>query len=177
MKEWTVGFMAILRILASGLIMVSTANGRACADFGPLQATSRFPLHLLFLKPRPVPVHVPARGGVEAAVAAEYSNTFFDHRNNHWDVLMDMEMLVAEISLVYSPASRTALRLDLPLVSMGGGFLDGFLENYHDALGVSNYGREKRPKNEYAYRVMNYLLQIVKFTNSQSDFNFALRDL
>ena len=86
-------------------------------------------------------------------MAAEYSNTFFDHQNEHWDVLMDMEILVAEVSLVYSPAERIALRLDLPLVSMGGGFLDGFLENYHDALGVSNYGREKRPKNEYGYQV------------------------
>jgi hypothetical protein len=147
------GFQRIAGILALGLLMVSAAGDRAAAGSGPLQSTNRLPLHLLFLKPRPVPVHGPARGDLEVGVAAEYSNTYFDYRNNHWDVLMDMEMMVVELSLVYSPASRTALRLDLPFVSMGSGFLDGFLENFHDALGVSNYGREKRPKNEYAYRV------------------------
>ena len=66
---------------------------------------------------------------------------------------MDMEMLVSELSLVYGVSSRVALRLDLPFVSIGGGFLDGFLENFHDALGTSNYGREKRPKNTFEYRV------------------------
>jgi hypothetical protein len=105
------------------------------------RADGRLPLHLLFLKPRPVPVRGPARGELEVAVAAEYSNTFFDHRNDHWDVLMDMETMVAEVTLVFSPAPKTLLRLDAPLVSMGRGFMDGFLENYHDALGVSNYGR------------------------------------
>lgn len=143
----------IWHIIALGVLLISATGGRAGADFGPLQATNRLPLHLLFLKPRPVPVQGPARGELEVAVAAEYSNTFFDHRNDRWDVLMDMEIMVAEISLVFSPAPKTQLRLHLPLVSMGHGFMDGFLENYHDALGVSNYGREKRPKNEFAYHV------------------------
>jgi hypothetical protein len=147
------GFLRTGCIVVLGFLLALSGSGQAAADFGPLQATNRLPLHLLFLKPRPVPVHGPSRGELEVSVAAEYSNTFFDRRNDHWDVLMDMETTVAEVSLVFSPASRTALRLDLPLVSMGGGFLDGFLENYHDALGVSNYGRERRPKNEFAYRV------------------------
>lgn len=152
-SRWADGFQRILHILALGLLLVPATSGRAGADFGPLQTTNRLPLHLLFLKPRPVAVHGPARGDLEVSVAAEYSNTFFDRRNDRWDVLMDMEILIADVSLVFSPASRTRLRLDVPLVSMGRGFLDGLLENYHDAIGVSNYGREKRPKNDYAFRV------------------------
>jgi hypothetical protein len=35
---------------------------------------------------------------------------------------------------------------------MQDGFLDGFLENYHDFLGVGNYDRDKRPKNEFSHR-------------------------
>jgi hypothetical protein len=141
------------RIIALGLLLITATFSRAGADFGPLQATNRLPLHLLFLKPRPVPLQGPARGELELDVAVEYSNTFFDHRNDRWDVLMDMETMVAEVSLVFSPASKTLLRLHMPLVSMGHGFMDGFLENYHDALGVSNYDRENRPKNDFAYRV------------------------
>jgi hypothetical protein len=156
------GFHNITRILALGILVATATSGMAAADFGPLQATNRLPLHMLFLKPRPVPVHVPDRGDLEVGMAAEYSNTFFDHSNDRWDVLMDMETMVVEVSLVYSPVSRAALRLDLPLVSMGSGFLDGFLENYHDAVGVSNYGREKRPKNDYAYRVNKDGLQWVQ---------------
>jgi hypothetical protein len=147
------GFQFGARITFFGLLMLLVTVARAGADFGPLQATNRLPLHLLFLKPRPVRAEVPARGDLEATLAADYSNTYFDQHNERWDVLMDMEVLVAEVSLVYGLTSRAALRLDLPFVSMGGGFLDGFLENYHDAIGVGNYGREERPKNDYAYRV------------------------
>jgi hypothetical protein len=148
------GFEFGARIAVIGVLLVLAAGVRAGADFGPLQATNRLPLYLLFLKPRPVRVEVPAQGELEATLATEYSTTFFNHHNDQWDVLMDMEMLVTELSLVYSLTSKIALRLDLPFVSMGDGFLDGFLENYHDAIGVSNYGREERPKDDYAYRII-----------------------
>ncbi len=136
----------------AGLMVVVAAGGSAFADFGPLQTTNRLPLHLLFLKPRPVKAELPSRGSLETTLAVEYSNIFFEHRNNRWNVLMDMELMTTEFSLVYGLTSRIAIRLDAPLVSMSGGFLDGFLENYHDFLGTSNYGRENRPKNTLGYR-------------------------
>lgn len=141
------------RTICAALLLAICLVGMAWADFGPLQTSNRFPLHLLFLKPRPIPAQLPSRGEFETTLALEYNNTYFDYRNSRWDVLMDMEMLVAELSLVYGITSKVALRVDLPFVSMGGGFLDGFLENYHDAIGVSNYGRENRPRNTFGYRV------------------------
>jgi len=140
-------------IICIVIVLILSASGSAIADFGPLQTTNRFPLHLLFLKPRPVRASLPSQGDLETTLALEYSNTYFDYQNSHWNALMDMEMLVADLSLVYGFTSKLALRLDLPFVSMGGGFLDGFLENFHDAIGTSNYGRENRPKNTFGYQV------------------------
>jgi Protein of unknown function (DUF3187) len=157
-----VGYQRGSRITLLGFLMVLATAAQAGASFGPLQTSNRLPLHLLFLKPRPVRADVPVRGELEATLAAEYSNTYFNQHNERWDVLMDMEMLITEVSLVYGLTSKAALRLDLPMVSMGGGFLDGFLENYHDAIGVGNYGREERPKNEYAYRVSKNGLPWIK---------------
>jgi len=125
----------------------------ATADQGPLKTTNRFPLHMLVLTPQPMKAGLPGQGELEATLALEYSNTYFNFRNQRWDLVIDMELMVAELSMVYGLTDKWALRLDLPLVSQQDGFLDGFLENYHDFLGVSNYGREDRPKNEFAYRV------------------------
>jgi hypothetical protein len=36
---------------------------------------------------------------------------------------------------------------------LGAGFMDGFLEEYHDTFGFSDYGRSERPKNEFLYEV------------------------
>ncbi len=141
------------RIICIAIVLILSTSGSTFADFGPLQTSNRFPLHLLFLKPRPVQAGLPSRGDLETTLALEYSNTYFDYKNSRWNALMDMEMLVADLALVYGLTSKMALRLDLPFVSMGGGFLDGFLENFHDAIGTSNYNRENRPKNTFGYRV------------------------
>lgn len=126
----------------------------AAADYGPLQTVNQFPLHLMFLTPKPISAELPAPGGIDAGVSLDYSNTFFAHSSSRWDVLIDMEMAVLGIDAAYGLGSRWAVRLDLPIVSMSDGFLDGFLENFHDTLGVGNYDREKRPKNRFAYRAV-----------------------
>jgi len=143
----------LLNIVSLGIFLILASASLVRADFGPLQTTNRFPLHMLFIKPRPVQADMPSRGDLETNLAMEYSNTFFDRHNSRWNAVMDMEVLVVDLSLVYGLTPNVALRLDAPFVSMGGGFLDGFLENYHDALGAPNYGRENRPKNTFEYRV------------------------
>lgn len=143
----------VQRCCATTLLLVILWGGvPAGADYRPLSTTNRFPLHLLFLTPRPSSADLPDRGQWHATAALDYSSTFFEHDNSRWDVLMDMEMTVIDLSLTYGLTPRMALKLDVPLVSMNDGFLDGFLENYHDALSLPNYDRENRPKNTFGYQ-------------------------
>jgi hypothetical protein len=135
-----------------GVVVLLALEVKASDDYGPLKTCNRFPLHMLVLTPRPVSADLPKQGSFGATLAAEYSNTYFNYRNARWDLVVDTEVLVAELSTVYGVTERWAVRLDVLMISMQGGFLDGFLQNYHDVLGVSNYGREDRPKNEFAYR-------------------------
>lgn len=139
-------------LLGIGTMWGAAATATAAADYGPLQTMNRFPLHMMVLTPRPVNAELPGSEALETTLAMEYSNTFFDLRNDRWDIVIDMEMLVAELSMVYGVTEKLALRLEVPVISMQAGFLDGFLENYHDLLGVGNYGRENRPKNEFSYQ-------------------------
>jgi hypothetical protein len=136
-----------------GLAILLGTAATAWTEYGPLHTINRFALHMLVLTPRPVSAELPGQGNVEATLAMEYGSTFYDYRNERWDLLIDMEVLVAELSMGYGVTDKLAVRLDMPMISMGGGFLDGFLQNYHEALGVSNYDRESRPDDDFAYRV------------------------
>lgn len=136
----------------AGLILLGDASA-GFADYGPLQTTNRFPLHLMFLTSQPVQADLPPDSGIEGSLSVDYSNTFFNQSNDTWDVLMDMEMMVVDVSMIYALTSRWGLKVDLPVVSMNDGFLDVFLGNYHDAIGVGDYGRESRPSNSFGYRV------------------------
>ena len=137
--------------LAVALVLGTGAS--AGSDDGPLQTTNRFPLHMLVLTPRPTNAELPGKAILETTFALEYSSTYFENSNSRWNFLLDMEMLVGDITMAYGVSEKLALRLDIPLISMQDGFLDGFLQNYHDFLGVPNYGRENRPGDAYAYRV------------------------
>ena len=143
---------AFVRLILIVVGVFLTTSVRA-ADFGPLQLKNRFPFHLLFLTPRPLPSQVPSQGDLDAVLAADYSVVYFNHANRSWNFLMDMEMTTVDLSLTYGLMPGLALKAELPFVSMNAGFLDRFLEGYHDVLGVANYGREERPDNTFAYRI------------------------
>ena len=134
-------------------MLVWGVGSSALADHGPLETANRFPLHLMFLTPEPVKAQLPLKGEIEATLAMEHSNTSFMYRNNRWDVLIDAGITTLDFSLAYGISRRWAVRLDLPVVSMNDGFLDGFLGSFHKAIGVGDYGREHRPKNSLSYRV------------------------
>lgn len=145
--------MAKPLLLIGLLAALLSPRPAAAADRGPLQVQNRFPLHLMFLTPRPVSALTPAAGGMEATLAVDYSSVYVNESSRQWLVLMDMELAVVDMSVAYGLTRRAAIRLDVPLVHMTGGFMDGFLKDYHDALGVGNYGRENRPENSFAYRI------------------------
>ncbi len=148
-KKWnmmTIRMACILLLLAAGQAFAM--------ELGPLQTTNRLPLYMMFLTPRPTKAQLPDPGRLETSLAVEYNSVFLEESSDRWNVLMDMEMTVLDFSLVYGLSRRMALKVDLPFVSMSNGFLDGFLESYHDALGVPNAGRDNRPENVFAYRII-----------------------
>lgn len=42
--------------------------------------------------------------------------------------------------------------LELPMLHQGGGFMDGFIENWHDALALPDGGRPQAPRDRYLYQ-------------------------
>lgn len=137
--------------IATIVFLCLTVNALAGYEKGPLHVRNQFPPHLMFLTPQPDSPNVVPEDRFKFSLSADYSSVFVNETSANWSALIDMEMTVLDVSLEYGMMEYLTLSLDIPLVSMGGGFLDGFLEDYHDTFGFPNYGREKRPKNEFAY--------------------------
>lgn len=118
----------------------------------PIRAPNRFPLFSMFLAPGPMAADLPQQGFLEPAVAVDYSALYFHHRSDRWYLLMDMETLVVDVSATYAITQRWALGLTLPIVSTNSGFMDVFLEGFHDTFDLPNYGREARPPNSFGFQ-------------------------
>ncbi|GBC60607.1 hypothetical protein DENIS_1564 [Desulfonema ishimotonii] len=126
---------------------------QAGSSGGPLQVQNRYPPHLMFLTPLPDGPDLPGNNRFETAFSVDYSSVNVNEKSAGWTALIDMEMTVLSFSLAYGLSDRLSVGLYLPLVSMSGGFMDNFLEDYHDTFGFPNYGREDRPKNSFAYSI------------------------
>ncbi len=133
-------------IVISLLIMpVSTA----ISFEGPLQIKNQYPIFL----------HADQQYLEKAAMensmsySLSHSSTYTVQQSGQWTINLDME--ITEINFRYRRIVKNLFEfnLDLPIIVLGGGFMDGFLEDYHDTFGFSDYGRSQRPHNDFLYEV------------------------
>ena len=89
----------------------------------------------------------------QGSIGIHYGSVNINEQSDKWDVLMDMEFTIMTFSFKIGLPLQTEGAISLPLVYYFDGFMDPFLKWYHNTLGVSNYGREKRPHNDFGYRV------------------------
>jgi len=132
---------------------------------GPLRTRNQFPPFLMFLGPLPESPTTLSKNELRFSPAVDYSSVFINKQSEeqsgeqsgedtgNWDVLIDMELTVVDLLVEYGVTKKLTLSVQPLLVSMNDGFLDSFLESYHDAFNFPNYGRENRPKNEFGYSV------------------------
>lgn len=67
-------------------------------------------------------------------------------------ILLDGETAVTTLGLRYGLKERWQVGIDLPWISHNDGFLDSFIENWHDFFGLSNGERDNLPEDELNYR-------------------------
>lgn len=60
--------------------------------------------------------------------------------------------------------------LEIPLLSQGGGFLDGWIEEWHGWFGLPNGGRETAPRDRYQYRYVRNGVERLNVTEPYSGF-------
>jgi len=62
--------------------------------------------------------------------------------------LMDLESATLDLTMHYKLSSQWTLYAIATAVSYDGGFLDSTIEGFHDAVGLSTFGRLGAPRNE-----------------------------
>ncbi|MBI4849578.1 MAG: DUF3187 family protein [Nitrospirae bacterium] len=116
---------------------------------GPFQVKNQYPIFLHADQP------YLEKAAVENSMSysLSHSSTYTVQSSGHWDINLDLE--ITELNLRYKRIVKdfAEFDLDIPVMIIGGGFMDGFLENYHSAFGFPDYGRSNRPHNEFLYEV------------------------
>jgi hypothetical protein len=116
---------------------------------GPFQVKNLYPVFLHADQP------YLEKASVEHSMSCSlsHSSTYTVQESEDWVIHLDME--ITEINFRYKRTIKDFIEfdLDIPVLIIGSGFMDGFLEDYHDAFGFGDYGRSQRPNNKFLYEV------------------------
>jgi hypothetical protein len=129
------------------VLLFSTLGVEAAG--GPLHITDSHPLFLGVGSPS----LVQAKPDDSFLLNLNYSSTFLKGQSRDWTADIDLETFLLEFTASKVVMGSTEISLKVPFISYNSGFLDGFLESYHNTFGFSDYGRSQRPENEFLFRI------------------------
>jgi hypothetical protein len=132
---------------------IAHANTTLTQTPKPLFVRTQNPLYLLHLAmPMETPVTLD-EGEWQTELNTTFSNVFEYDMFGNTQTDVDLEMWRTTLSTTYGLTDLLDVRIDVPVVSNGGGFLDNFLQGYHNLFGFPNAGREIVSNNRFAYQV------------------------
>jgi hypothetical protein len=91
--------------------------------------------------------------GWQVTILTDYANTIELTRNAPAGLLLDTELLRVDATLTRDIGSQAFALVALPVQGAYDGFLDGFLNWYHDLTGLEVAGRDQRPPDTFAYEL------------------------
>lgn len=137
--------------LASCFLFPSSVLSSGFTAKGPLTVRDQNPVYLEFLNIIPSRAATLPKGAYEVRIDAPYSNIFEEGRGKNTSEMLDMELLRAALHFNAGIYDGMEAGIEIPFMRLDSGFLDGFIQKYHNFFGFPNGGREKVPNNAFNY--------------------------
>jgi hypothetical protein len=134
--------------LVLALVTPSAGRSQGVPEFAPLNPVSSSRSGLYFQ-----PFREPAPGRWTTTIALDYASLIEYNRLSRADYVLDSEVLRFSVGLARDLTRHTFVALGTSLGGAYSGFMDGFLDWYHGALGIRISERERRPRDQFLYSI------------------------
>lgn len=141
---------AVVGILLAGVVL--GAETMAGAALQPFPVFNQGPLILPFSLPAPGDWRIAAPGKTAVSLAVDLANTFTDEQTAREELLLDGESWRTTLAVRRGIGGKGELGCDLPIMGIGGGTFDSFIQEWHGFFGLPQGGRESAPKQQLHYR-------------------------
>jgi hypothetical protein len=131
------------------LLIFTVLSASSEAFDGPLRVRNQFPLFLHTNAP------YLKSASLEDSFSASlsHSSIYLVENSAQWDIGLDMEITELNLRFKKTLGDFIELGAEVPFLSFNSGFMDGFLDSYHNTFGFPDYGRSYRPENDFLYEV------------------------
>lgn len=157
----------------------SLAQPREPTDFPvPLAVGNGSPLVAVFGIPKAHGTTMVAKGRTNVDLTLNLSSDFNVSHAGDESITLDGETARLALSARYGLGDLWNVGVELPWVRHSGGFLDGFIVDWHKLWGFPQNGRDKAPRNRIEYRYTrngNTLLDLDSTADGPGDVVLSAR--
>ena len=151
MRAYLAGVLRIFHPVATAVVLTAcplSAWAQGLPAFAPLNpvASSRSGVYFQ-------PFNDHAGRGWRTQLAVDYASLIEYNQLDQADFVLDSEILRISFGAVRNLGSRAFVQLGGSIGGAYSGFLDGVLDWYHDALGITVSEREQRPQDRFLYNI------------------------
>lgn len=100
------------------------------------------------------PYRAPQPGRWSLGLALDYASSIEYFTASRADYVLDAELLRLRLRVARDLSPSAFVMADVAVQGSYAGFLDGFLDWYHNLLGITLEARELRPENEFLYQMV-----------------------
>jgi len=144
-------FIALL-LLALSVVVPGTPTYGIAMEIIPFQSSNQSPLIRVFGLPAIGSAFVVPTGRFEGTLTSDITNNFAPDFSTTEEVMLDGETYRFNLAVRYGIAPGFQIGIDIPYLANSGGFLDGFIEGFHDTFGLSQGMRKSYPRNRILYQ-------------------------
>ena len=121
-------------------------------EIEPFRTGNRNPLTQIYGLPSETSSNLVKNGQLQLGLNQDIASIYSKNSNSTEQILLDGELYRWTVTARYGLTERIELGIDLPFLLQGGGFLDGFIIDWHKLFGLPQGGRDTAPKNMLRYR-------------------------
>ena len=122
------------------------------SDITPFYTQNQNPLISIFGLPSIGQSTVMGQGKSDLRLTLDQASNYTTDGNMRENIVIDGESTSFMLSGRYGIGYQVEVGMEIPFLIVGGGFLDGFIENFHSAFGFPNAGRGYAARNRLLYR-------------------------
>ena len=141
-------FLALALLLAAPAIPARAGEGL----LDTLAIRNQGPLAQLHGLPAVLDARQPQAGRLQTRLLVDVASNYADHATDGEELLFDGETDRVALVLNLGLPRDWSVGLEVPWVSHRGGFLDSFIENWHDIFSLPQGGRDLVSNNRLTYR-------------------------
>jgi len=134
------------------LALLGSSGLAAAADLTPLATRNQSPLVQIYGLPAAASATVLAPQQNAFSLTEDAASNNIDVSNANESLLLDGETYRTTLRLRHGLPGGAEIGLAIPYVVQTGGFLDGFIIDWHNTFGLPQGGRKAEPRNRLLYR-------------------------